>query len=113
MDIQALKIYLNCDNSFLLSLVQTFIEEAREITRKIELAWQNENQKSIKLNAHKLLGSVRILELTELIGLLEKIEIHASEKLRSNEMENQIKQLSASVEKVIYDMNVTLEELES
>ncbi len=113
MDIQALKNYLNCDNTFLQSLVQTFIEEATDITRKIELAWQNENPKSIKLNAHKLLSSVRILELAELTGLLEKIEKNALTQPRSKELENQIKQLSVSTEKAIYDMHITLEELES
>lgn len=113
MDIQALKNYLNCDNVFLLNLVQTFIEEATTITKKIELALQNENAKSIQLNAHKLLSSVRILELSDLVSLLEKIETTSSTHPNSPELKTLVKQLNPSVEKAIYDLQITLEELES
>ncbi len=113
MDIQALKNYLNCDNDFLLSLAHKFVEELNDTTNKITLAWQNQNLTSIKLNAHKLLSSVRTLQLKELAISLEKIENSAASKTISPELEEEIKQLDISVKKVINDMRLTIEELEN
>lgn len=113
MDVQALKNYLNCDNSFLINLIHKFIEELNDTTKKITLAWQNQNLTSIKLNAHKLLSSVRTLQLTELAIALEKIETGAASKNSSPELEEEIKQLDISVKKVISDLRFTIAELET
>ncbi len=113
MNIQALKTYLNCDNGFLLSLVQKFVEELNDTTNKITLAWQNQNLTSIKLNAHKLLSSVKVMQLKELTLSLEKIETGAASKHISSELEEDIKQLDIQVKKVINDLQLTIEELEA
>jgi len=113
MDVQALKNYLNCDNSFLLGLVQTFVEDLADTTNKITLAWQNQNLTSIKLNAHKLLSSVKTFQLKELGMLLEKIETAAATKNSTPQLGEEIKQLSISVQKVIKEMHITMQELES
>lgn len=113
MDIQALKNYLNCDNSFLSGLVGTFVEDLSDSTNKITLAWQNQNLTSIKLNAHKLLSSVKTFQLKELSMLLEKIETAAATKKSTPQLGEEIRQLSISVQKVIKDMRLTIEELDS
>jgi hypothetical protein len=63
MNIRELKDYLNCDDAFLISLMENFVEEVKEMTSKINDATIHENWKVVKLNAHKMLSSVRIFEM--------------------------------------------------
>lgn len=94
MDILELKNYLNCDIDFLESIIQKFIVEVQEITKTIETAAAEQKWTVVKLNAHKMLSSVKIFEIEDLTDLLEKIEISA-------EKQNDIPQLIKDTEKLI------------
>lgn len=112
MDINGLKIYLNCDNAFLESIIQKFIVEVREITKTIENEAENQKWKLVKVNAHKMLSSVKIFEISELILLLEKIELQAEEEINIPELKHNIGVLGPLVEKTIEDMRSSFEELQ-
>jgi hypothetical protein len=73
MNIKELKDYLNCDNAFLISLMQKFIDEVLEMTATINAATNLKDWATVKANAHKMLSSVRIFEMQEIIAVLEKI----------------------------------------
>jgi HPt (histidine-containing phosphotransfer) domain-containing protein len=113
MDIKELKNYLNCDDAFLISLMQKFIDEVTEITTTIKGATVNEDWIVVKSNAHKMLSSVRIFEMQEIIVVLENIEIEAEEKKNPDTIKKGVEKLSTLIEKVICDVKISLEEIKS
>jgi HPt (histidine-containing phosphotransfer) domain-containing protein len=111
MDILELKNYLNCDNNFLESIIQKFIAEVQEITKTIEIAAAAEKWPVVKLNAHKMLSSVKIFEINELIILLEKIEISAEKQKNIPQLKKDVEKLIGLSAKAILDVQTALEEL--
>ena len=113
MNIQELKNYLNCDDAFLISLMQKFIDEVIEITITIKTAANDKDWSTVKINAHKMLSSVRIFEMQEIIAVLEKLEIEAEGKKNADLIKKDIEKLSNLIEKVIYDVRTGLEEIKA
>jgi len=113
MNIQELKNYLNCDDAFLLSIMQKFIDEVIEITAIIKTATNNKDWVTVKINAHKMLSSVRIFEMQEIITVLEKLEIEAEAKKNADIIKKDVEKLSNLIEKVIYDVRAGLEEIKA
>jgi hypothetical protein len=113
MNIKELKSYLNCDDAFLISLMQKFIDEVTEITTTIKTASNNKNWGIVKTNAHKMLSSVRIFEMQEIISLLEKLEIEAEGRKNEDVIEKDVEKLLILTEKIIYDIQISLEEIKA
>lgn len=113
MNIKELKNYLNCDDTFLISLMQKFIEEVSEITTTIKAAASNKDWKTVKTNAHKMLSSVRIFEMKEIIDVLEKLEIEADGKKDANVIIKDVEKLSSLIKKVIHDVKIGLKEIDT
>jgi HPt (histidine-containing phosphotransfer) domain-containing protein len=111
MDIEGLKSYLNCDNTFLASLIQKFMDEVGGITSLMEEAGKKGDWPVIKAGAHKMLSSVRIFELTELIEVLEQLEIEAAEPNDTNKIRTDLERMRSLVGLTMKDMHTTLEEL--
>ena len=111
MDTEKLKKYLDCDNSFLSTLIQKFISEVTEITGNIEKASRKGEWLLVKSNAHKMLSSVKIFEIEKLIVILEKIEINSAEAKNTNELKKDIEQLIIEVKKVLHKTQIALIEL--
>jgi hypothetical protein len=112
MNIPELKKYLNCDNKFLVSIIDKFIEEVTETTQIMETASINKKWEVVRLSAHKMLSSVRIFELKEIIGILEKIEIEAEKQNNYTLIEEEVKKFSILIKKIIDEMKITMEELD-
>jgi len=112
MDILGLKEYLHCDDAFLKSINQKIVEEVKKIKKNIEKAATEENWQTVKLNAHKMLSSVKIFEMNELVSLLEKIEINANSKNNIPGLKKDIENLYIQVEKVIPEMQLASEKLQ-
>ena len=93
--------------------MQKFIEEVTEITSTIKNASNNKDWGIVKTNAHKMLSSVRIFEMQEIIALLEKIEIEAEGRKNQDVIEKDVEKLSGLIEKVIYDVKTELEEIKA
>ena len=110
MNIQELKKYLNCDNKFLASIIDKFIEEAAEI---MKTASANKKWEAVRASAHKMLSSVRIFELKEIIVILEKIEIEVETQNNYALIEEEVKKFTILIKKVIDEMKITIEELDS
>jgi HPt (histidine-containing phosphotransfer) domain-containing protein len=113
MNIKELKSYLNCDDAFLISIMQKFIDEVIEITTIIKTAANNEDWRTIKINAHKMLSSVRIFEMQEIIAVLERLEVEADGKKNPDIIKTDVEKLSKLIEKVIYDVKAGLEEIKA
>lgn len=111
MNIQELKNYLNCDDTFLTMLMQKFIDEVAEITATLKTAAANNEWAIVRSNAHKMLSSVRIFEMREIIVVLEKIEIEAEAKKKPEIITKDINKLSILIDKVINDMKTAIEEI--
>jgi hypothetical protein len=111
MNIQELKGYLNCDDAFLISIMQKFIDEVIEITATIKTAANNKDWGTVKTNAHKMLSSVRIFEMKEVIGVLEKLEIEAGGRKDEDIIKKDVERLFVLIEKIILDMKTSLEEV--
>ncbi|MGZ3862216.1 MAG: Hpt domain-containing protein [Bacteroidia bacterium] len=111
MNIAELKDYLNCDNNFLEGIIEKFIEESRAITAVITESSKAENWEAVRLNAHKMLSSVKIFEINELIGLLEKLEKESGNESKRPELKEEIKNLGVLVEKSIHDLQEGFAEL--
>ncbi|TND07254.1 MAG: hypothetical protein FD123_3399 [Bacteroidetes bacterium] len=74
---EQLKNALNCGDEFLVVLLGKFIEE---ISRDLELLKQaaaRSEHERVKGIAHKMLGSVRIFNISELSKLITSVEIGA------------------------------------
>lgn len=112
MNIPALKQYLNCDNDFLESIINKFIEESRKITADIKEAAKAGNWKQVGLSAHKMLSSVKIFEITDLISLLEKLEKESAIESKHAELKTAIEDLSILNEKAIAEMQAAFTELD-
>ncbi|HXU27325.1 MAG TPA: Hpt domain-containing protein [Bacteroidia bacterium] len=113
MNIKELKNYLNCDDAFLISLMQKFIDEVVEITATIKTASNKKDWQTIKTNAHKMLSSVRIFEMKEIIIVLEKLEIEAEGKKNPDVIKQDVEILLDLTEKVIRDVEIGLEEIKA
>src|SRR5438270_7233476 len=113
MDIQELKKYLNCDDAFLASLIQKFIEEVSAITKTIDKAATEGKWDIVRSNAHKMLSSVRIFDIKELIKTLETLEIEAGDANNIPKLKTEVNNLSALVNTSITEMHKTLEEINS
>ncbi|HKC68758.1 MAG TPA: Hpt domain-containing protein [Bacteroidia bacterium] len=113
MNIKELKNYLNCDDAFLISLMEKFIDEVIEITSIIQTATANKDWETVKANAHKMLSSVRIFEMQEIILVLEKLEIEAGGQKNTEIIKQDVEKLSKLINKVIYDMKAGLEEIKT
>ncbi|MGZ3903499.1 MAG: Hpt domain-containing protein [Bacteroidia bacterium] len=111
MDIAELKQYLNCDNNFLESIVRKFIEESRAITAAINEGLANGNWETIRLNAHKMLSSVKIFEIKELIAVLDRLEKEAGIEDKREELKSEIDKLNILVEKSIKELETAFAEL--
>ncbi|HXD94782.1 MAG TPA: hypothetical protein VNX01_16360 [Bacteroidia bacterium] len=113
MNIQELKGYLNCDDAFLISIMQKFIDEVIDITATIKTATNNKDWGIVKTNAHKMLSSVRIFEMKEIIVVLEKLEIEAGGRQDEGLIKKDVEKLFVLVEKIILDMEAGLEEIKA
>jgi HPt (histidine-containing phosphotransfer) domain-containing protein len=111
MNIPELKKYLNCDNKFLASIIHKFIEEVMEVTETMEAASHNKKWEAVRLNAHKMLSSVRIFELKEIVVILEKIEIDVEKHHNYDVIEQEVKKLSVLIKEVVDEMKITVKEL--
>lgn len=112
MNIQELKNYLNCDDVFLVGLIQKFIEEVNEIVTTIKMAANGGDWPTVKSNAHKMLSSVRIFDMVEIIDVLEKLEIEAEGKKDADSINKYVIKLLTLSENAINDMNRGLKEIE-
>jgi HPt (histidine-containing phosphotransfer) domain-containing protein len=113
MNIKELKSYLNCDDAFLISLMQKFIDEVAEITTIIKTAASNEDWKTVKTQAHKMLSSVRIFEMQEIIAVLEKLEIDADAAKNPDAIKKGVEQLLSLAAQTIYDITNSLGEIKA
>ncbi|HTA61757.1 MAG TPA: Hpt domain-containing protein [Bacteroidia bacterium] len=113
MNIKELKSYLGCDDAFLILLMQKFIDEVNEIVATINTAAAVAEWGVVKTNAHKMLSSVRIFEMKEIIAILEKLEMEAESGKNTDIIKTKVKELSAHTEKIISDMAVSLQKIKS
>jgi hypothetical protein len=60
-----------------------------------------------------MLSSVRIFELKEIIVILEKIEIEVETQNNYALIEEEVKKFTILIKKVIDEMKITIEELDS
>lgn len=111
MNIAELKKYLNCDNDFLESIVKKFIEESRAITATINEAAAQEKWDIIRSNAHKMLSSVKIFEIQELIAVLDRLEKESGIADKREELKSEIIKLNSLVEKSIQELEAAFAEL--
>jgi HPt (histidine-containing phosphotransfer) domain-containing protein len=92
VNINGLKESLNCDEVFLMHLMEKFMLESGEDTSRLKRASIESNWSQVRSIAHKMLSSTRIFNIDELSTLLEKIETTAEK--------NQVDQIPANVDTV-------------
>jgi HPt (histidine-containing phosphotransfer) domain-containing protein len=75
LDLKKLQEYLDCDQEFLLEIIETFREEAVEIIEILEQGILNEDSHIINYAAHKMISTLRIFGFKKLITKFESIEL--------------------------------------
>ena len=83
------------------------------LQKKIKTATSNKDWATVKINAHKMLSSVRIFEMQEIISILEKIEIESEGEKNAYIIEQDVEKLSGLVERVIYDVKIGLNKIKT
>lgn len=81
-----LKQQLACDDTFLALLAGKFISETDKELLRIRVALEQRDVYLAGRIAHKILGSARIFNLEEMIGLLETIEDRSEQQATVEEI---------------------------
>jgi len=74
IELKELKIYLECDDEFVLEIVSQFKMEATICLDEIIDASHRSDINEIARTSHRMLSSTRILKFDELSAILEKLE---------------------------------------
>ena len=77
INIDEMKDFLGCDDTFVFSLLKTFIKESADGLSKLKSATASGDWPMVRAMPHKMLSSVRILNLSEMVTVLTEMEIIA------------------------------------
>ena len=74
INIEKLRDYLQCDDAFLVEVIDNFLTESKEMIEQLKTGAAKADHEKMRAAAHKMLSSTRILGLNELTEKLEKIQ---------------------------------------
>ena len=97
IQIEELKSYLECDDNFLLELLEQFRTESSICKQELQQGLQEMDLVKVKSTAHRMLSSTRIFGFDTLTAVLEKLQRYdvwdpVMHKLDIESFENILKQ---------------------
>ncbi|MCB0395784.1 MAG: Hpt domain-containing protein [Flavobacteriales bacterium] len=111
LDVQRLKQYLECDDAFVVMVIDRFMKESREIIEHLEQRLIEEDVNGIRSSAHKMLSSTRIMGMDNVTRLFENIETDAEKGKPINQLQGEIEQARESWLQMMEEMEKVKEEL--
>lgn len=107
IDIEQLRKYLDCEDEFIIELIDNFLSENRDILHKMESAVVTSDVPVIGALAHKMLSSTRMLKIDNLNEILKKLE----HKANKNEPISEFRTLFSTLKNRYTETLTELEEL--
>jgi HPt (histidine-containing phosphotransfer) domain-containing protein len=95
-----LRSLLDCDDTVLKKLMESFIEETDQCMNVMEESLVSEDYMKMRGASHKMIGSCYIFEFDEMVQLLKKLEHDAEKKINLDEMPAVVSQLKTLHEEV-------------
>lgn len=105
-----LRSLLDCDDTLLKKIMESFIEETDQCIRIIEESAASGDYIKVRGASHKMIGSCYVFEFEEMVKLLRKLENDAEQKTNLEEMPRVVNQLKTLFEEVKFMMNKSISE---
>lgn len=104
IDKEKIKRSLDCDDDFLNILLDQFVSESTESTKRLNRSLEDNNWSGVRGSAHKMLSSTRLLEMPELTGLLEQIENHSANGVHLDKVPGLVQEYNHKIESVFTEL---------
>ena len=108
ININQLKEFLDCDDEFLIHLMEAFVKESGEGISRLKTASADKDWKMVKATSHKMLSSTRIFNIGDLSNLLEEIEKMAEKGIDTDLVPGKVSAVEESWKITIDEINMLL-----
>ncbi|MFZ5554390.1 MAG: Hpt domain-containing protein [Bacteroidota bacterium] len=95
LETQKIKSFLECDDSFLVQLLDSYHTESSECIQLMKTSAETKNWKKVRGAAHKMLGSCQIFLVPDIVNLLKSIEINSENETNTEDIIKDIHLLMA------------------
>jgi HPt (histidine-containing phosphotransfer) domain-containing protein len=93
------------NQDFIHKMIKLFCDQTPESIKQIKIAYQQKDFDKISKIAHRIKPSINSLAITSIIPVVNEIEEKATEYQSSNKLENLIKQLEKTIDKVVEELS--------
>ncbi|MBD3637532.1 MAG: Hpt domain-containing protein [Crocinitomicaceae bacterium] len=111
LSVEDLKKYLDCDDDFIVTLINNFLEESKEMMDKMNSGLKSLDRKAIGSAAHKMLSSTRILKLDDLTSELVNLEKAIHEGAKNSKIEKHVEEINSRYETLKIEVKSIRDEL--